>query len=209
MILTNKKQIKPLDQQIKELNAINVGLKVSYPNKQTYNSVIPLNIFQTWHTKNLPPQMQETVNYIKENNPSFKHYLYDDNDCYDFIKYNFSPIVLNTFNSLVPGAYKADLWRYCILYKFGGIYLDIKYSPVQNFNFLNLTEKEYWVLDANGKDIYNALIVCKPSNPILLKLINQIVINVKTRFYGVSPLSPTGPNLVGKFFSNSEKKILN
>ena len=37
-------------------------LKISYPLKENYNPVIPLNIYQTWHTKNLPPKMFETIN---------------------------------------------------------------------------------------------------------------------------------------------------
>ena len=40
-------------------------LKISYPLKANYNPIIPLNIYQTWHTKNLPPKMFESVNLIK------------------------------------------------------------------------------------------------------------------------------------------------
>ena len=116
----------------------NIG-SVPYPIKQHYNTVIPLNIYQTWHTKDLPKFMKKTVDNIIKNNPAFKHYLFDDNDCRNFIKDNFDVTVLNAFDSLIPGAYKADLWRYCVLYKNGGIYLDIKYEPVNGFKFINLT----------------------------------------------------------------------
>lgn len=181
-------------------------LKKSYPLKSNYKSVIPLNIFQTWHSKDLPPLMKNAVNNIKINNPRFVYYLFDDNECYDFIKNNFDSKILNAFEKLIPGAYKADLWRYCVLYKLGGIYLDIKYEPVNNFKFINLTEKEHWVLDADGIGIYNALIVSKPGNPILLKAINEIVNNVQKKYYGNSALSPTGPLLLGKYFTNQQKK---
>jgi hypothetical protein len=67
--------------------------------------------------------MFQSVNNIKKKNPRFKYYLFDDNDCREFIKNNYSDKILNAFNSLIPGAYKADLWRYCILYKYGGIYI--------------------------------------------------------------------------------------
>ena len=172
--------------------------------KIKYNSIIPLNIFQTWHTKNLPEKMQQTVDYIKESNPAFKHHLYDDNDCRDFIAQNYSQEVLLAFDSLIPGAYKADLWRYCILYKLGGIYLDIKYKPINNFKFISLTEKEHFVRDRPDKCIYNAFIACLPGNEILLKAINQIVENVKNKFYGINALYPTGPGLLGSYFTNKE-----
>jgi mannosyltransferase OCH1-like enzyme len=183
-------------------------LKRPYPLKQHYNNVIPLNIFQTWHTKKLPPLMQSTINKIKTNNPAFTYYLFDDKDCHDFIKKNFDNNVVAAFEKLIPGAYKADLWRYCVLYKLGGIYLDIKYEPVNDFKLISLTEKEHWVLDMDGVGIYNALMVSKPGNPILLKAIYEIVDNVKIKYYGNSPLSPTGPLLLAKYFTNNEKKKL-
>ena len=54
-----------------------------------------------------------------------EYFLYDDDECSQYIKTNFSSDVLTSYNTLIPGAYRADLWRYCILYKYGGIYLDI------------------------------------------------------------------------------------
>jgi mannosyltransferase OCH1-like enzyme len=179
--------------------------KIKYPLKKWYNSIIPLNIYQTWHTKKLPPIMQKNVDYIIQCNPAFNHHLFDDNDCREYIKNNFNMEVLNAYDSLIPGAYKADLWRYCILYKNGGIYLDIKYKPVNGFKFINLTEKEHWVLDMDKVGIYNALIICKPHNEILLKAIDKIVNNVKHKFYGNSPLEPTGPLMLSNFFTQSQK----
>jgi hypothetical protein len=111
------------------------------------NPQIPLHIYQTWNTKDLPPKMNLCVEKIKKSNPEFKHHLFDDTDCRDFIKQHFDTEVLNAYDCLIPGAYRADLWRYCILYKWGGIYLDIKYEPVGNFRFIEIVDKEYWVLD--------------------------------------------------------------
>jgi mannosyltransferase OCH1-like enzyme len=184
------------------------------------DSVIPLNIYQTWHTTNLPPKMQRAVNAIKAHNPEFQHFLYDDNMCREFIRDNFPEDVLRAYDCLIPGAYKADLWRYCILYKKGGIYLDIRYAPFNNFKFLNLTKKEHFVIDLETFDespnfyrsessgecrIYNALMVTLPGNKKLFDVINQVVCNVKNRFYGKNALEPTGPNLLKKYFTDYEK----
>lgn len=187
---------------------INQRASIPYPIKQNYNSIIPFNIFQTWHTKFLPPLMMEAITIIKRTNPKFNYYLFDDNDCREFIRKNFSPDVLHAFDSLIPGAYKADLWRYCVLYKKGGIYLDIKYIPCNGFRFINLTEKEHFVLDANQSGIYNALMVCLPENQICLDSINAIVENVKKRYYGNTFLEPTGPGLLWKYFTQEEKDNL-
>jgi hypothetical protein len=111
------------------------------------NAVIPLDIYQTWHTKNLPPKMRECVDKLKRDNPDFTHHLYDDDDCREFIRDNFEPEVLDAFDKMIPGAYKADLWRYCVLYKNGGIYLDIKFQCQKGFKLLELCDKNYLVLE--------------------------------------------------------------
>ena len=193
------------ENNIKKDTEIREKLSVNYPLKQKYNITIPLNIFQTWHTKKLTLSMFHSMLMIKNNNPGFNYTLFDDNDCRQFIIKNFNNDVLNAYDSLIPGAYKADLWRYCILYKKGGIYLDIKYYPVNDFKFISLTEKEHWVLDSDSNGIYNALMVVKPENEILRKAIDKIVQNVKNRFYGSNCLEPTGPKLLSNFFSDEEK----
>ena len=193
--------------EINEINEISQKLKIQYPLKPSYNIVIPTNIFQTWHTKFLPPLMANSVAIIKQLNPRFNYFLYDDNDCREFIRNHFKPDVLWAYDSLIPGAYKADLWRYCILFIHGGIYLDIKYTPLNGFKFINLTEKEHLVADIGNVNIYNALMVCLPKNEILFKAIRQIVENVKNKYYGNGWLDPTGPGLLSKFISTSEEIV--
>jgi len=174
--------------------------------------VIPLDIYQTWHTKDLPPKMRECVETLKKQNPEFNHHLYDEAECYEFIKDNFDPEVAEAYDELIPGAYKSDLWRYCILYKRGGIYLDVKYYCANDFKLINLTDKEYFVYDSTASTtngdivdgIYNALLVCLPGNEKLKESIDRIVDNVKTQYYGKSVLEPTGPLCLAKSFSKSD-----
>lgn len=169
--------------------------------------VIPFHIYQTWHTKeNLQPGMANTIETIIRDNPEFQHHLFDDNDCREFIKNEMGDIegVLEAYDGLVPGAYKADLWRYCIIYRYGGIYLDIKFKPVNDFKFKELVYKEHFVLDRadliGRPAVYNALIVAKAGNPILKQCIEKIVFNVKTRNYGKCKLDVTGPTMMASCF---------
>ncbi len=176
--------------------------------KPYYNSVIPLKMYQTWHTKDLPPKMKERVENLKENNPRFEHYLFDDNDCREFIQNNFAQEVLNAYDSLIPGAYKADLWRLCVLYINGGIYLDIKFKCINGFKLIELTEADHYVKDRIPPlSIYNALLISQKGNPFFLKAIYRIVFNVQNKFYGESPLNPTGPLMLGKIILNNNLKL--
>jgi len=175
----------------------------------TQEEEIPKVIYQTWSSKVLPTNMRKCVEKIKDQNPNYTHYIYDDNECREFIKEHFNDNVVTTFDKLIPGAYKADLWRYCILYINGGIYLDIKYEPINGFSFNYLNpNKEYFVLERPGfwennhYGIYNALMICKPKNETLLHCIRHIVENVKNNYYGINSLHPTGPGLLGKMYFN-------
>ena len=177
--------------------------------KDTQEEEIPKVIYQTWSSKILPTNMRKCVEKIKDQNPNYTHYIYDDNECREFIKEHFNDNVVTTFDKLIPGAYKADLWRYCILYINGGIYLDIKYEPINGFSFNYLNpNKEYFVLERPGfwennhYGIYNALMICKPKNETLLHCIRHIVENVKNNYYGINSLHPTGPGLLGKMYFN-------
>ena len=172
--------------------------------------VIPLHIYQTWKTKKLPRRMQECVEKLKRMNPEFTHHLYDDADCEQFIRKHYGEDVAKAYTTLVPGAYKADLWRYCVLHQNGGIYLDIKYCNTDKCTLMDFVDKEYFVYDSTAVEstskigIYNGLMICRPGNPKLGNCIQQIVKNVNSRFYGTNPLDITGPTLLVPYFSEDE-----
>ena len=111
---------------------LKIKVKVPYPVKENYYPVIPLNIYQTWHTKDLPPLMKQNYDQLVLQNPEFNCHVYDENECRLFIQTNFDLDILKSYNSLIPCSYKSDLWRFCVLYINGGIYMDIKYKCVNN-----------------------------------------------------------------------------
>jgi mannosyltransferase OCH1-like enzyme len=169
---------------------------------------MPLNIFQTWCTKDLPPKMRERVETVKKQNPKFEHFLYDDNDCRELIRINFSEKILESYDKLIPGAYKADLWRLCALYIYGGIYLDIKLLCINGFKLIELTEQNHFVRDRiQPLTVYNAMMACQKNHPFLMMAINKIVENVETNYYGSDPLEPTGPIMLGNLILNNKLKL--
>jgi len=160
---------------------------------------IPKVIYQTWSSKDLPPKMADCVARLKKSNPGFKYELYDDVDCKEFIKTEFEPDVLEAYEKLIPGAFKADLWRYCILYKRGGFYIDIKFQCEPGFS-LDPTKSSLYVREYNHNGtglydhiVYTGVIGSRPNNPLFMDCIKQIVKNVKNKYYGPEHTSPTGP----------------
>ena len=161
---------------------------------------IPKNVYQTYKTP-IPKCIVESMDKLKNQNKDFNFYFFDDDMCREFIKEHFDSSVLNAFDTLIPGAYKADLWRYCIMYIKGGIYIDCKYIMEKNNTLNSLLDNEYYVRDINsvtrdGEEyIYQAILVSKPKNELYLKCIEKIVENVNSRNICRCDLDVTGPRL--------------
>ncbi len=85
-------------------------------------SVIPCHLYTCWHTKEIPPLMKENYDILVRDNPEIQVHLYDENECRAFIKLHFDQTVVDAYDALIPCSYKADLWRYCVLYTHGGIH---------------------------------------------------------------------------------------
>ena len=167
-------------------------------NQNTYNN-IPLKAYTYWHSKDILHHMYNTLMQNIDNNPEIDFYIFDEIQSRDFIKKNFNGIVFDTYNNLLPDAYKSDLFRYCLLYINGGIYFDIKFKF--NVPIIKLIAKynSIFVQDFNHCDnaTINGFIITEQKNPIFMDCINQIIYNVNNNIYGKNALFPTGPCLLG------------
>ena len=162
---------------------------------------VPLKIFLTWETKNLPINMVNNIMLLQKMNPEFDIYLYDDQDRINFIKDNFDPDVLEAYNSLIPGSFRGDLWRYCIMYKYGGVYVDIKYHTyiplielIKESEFTFTTSKSGMCIDKYDKyHIQSTFFITSPNNKIFTDSINEVISNCKNKNYGKNSIDITGP----------------
>jgi hypothetical protein len=166
------------------------------------NAIIPLKLHLFWHDKILPPKMQENVQLLKRTNPEFEVVVYDNEMAYDYIKNNFSDDIFKAYNTLIPISFKSDLFRFCVVYKEGGVYLDIKFEPVDDFKLLNLVKyKEVWATEAENI-VNTGIFMSVPENRILKRAIDMIKYNVQNRIMGNYPSSVTGPWLLTHAVTN-------
>lgn len=168
------------------------------------DQIIPSKVWTMWHDKTLPPKLKECVEELKQQNPDFEHNVFNDIQCQEFIKEHFPKEVLIAYNSLIPIAYKADLWRLCVLYVHGGIYVDIKLKFLNGIKLDSFIDKEHLVSDGTFQfkgttynSICNGLISVKKNNKFLLNCIANIVYNVANKHYGETPWQSTGPQMMG------------
>ena len=63
-------------------------------------------------------------------NDDCEYYYYNNKEAYNFIVENdFPKEVLLAYNMILPGAFRADIFRLCWLYIEGGVYMDMSLYP--------------------------------------------------------------------------------
>lgn len=159
---------------------------------------IPKIIHQTYFSRHLPETVQVNVDHIRALNPDWEYRFYDDADIDAYIQAYF-PELFPIFKKINPayGAAMADFFRYLLLYREGGVYLDIKSSMEKPLDEIIQADDQYllsyWQNDANGSmkdlgkyiDIPDPLgefqqwyIITVPGHPFLKSVIETVCHNV-------------------------------
>ena len=171
---------------------------------------IPLKLYKTgpYDVINLNSIKNININSAKKLNASY--HIYDDDMCRQFIKNNFNTFIINAYDNLIPTAYKADLWRYCILYKNGGIYTDLSYNLIKNIDVNKDGADMILTKDIPENCLQIGFIASIPKNNFLKYVINKVCLNIFNNNKGKSTLHVTGPCIFGElffaFFKKSFKK---
>jgi hypothetical protein len=175
---------------------------------------VPRVIFRTYGNLTVSKPMYNYCHYEwKRLNPEYIIVWFSNKQCDRFMEKVF-PHLFDTYQMLKPGAYKADLWRLCVLYHFGGIYVDAFATPHQPLdkmlqNCWSISGRDQFIapLDPpfSGSGVHNGFMVASKHHPFLKQCIDDIVLNVKNKYYGESSLAITGPICLRK----SINKVLN
>jgi mannosyltransferase OCH1-like enzyme len=182
-------------------------------------AAIPRILHQTFYERTLAPQLQHNVDQLKAANDGWEYRFYDDNDIFSFIRDNYPATVLARFLRIDPryGAARADLFRYLLMYKVGGVYLDIKSGAQQPFDsVLRAGDRfvlSYWnesnaaagwgqhyeLRDIAAGELQQWHIICAPGHPFMKAVIDTVLANIDTylpSLHGVGKngvLRVTGP----------------
>jgi len=174
-------KIKELPFYTPRLLKINSNNKIKSVDSIIFSN-IPAVVYQTYDSSNLSSNIINNFNSNIVNNPEFDFYLYNDYDAREFIVSNFNNELLYIYDSLIKNN-QNELWKYCILYKNGGVYMNMNLKTTDSLiNIINsLKSDDAIIFTQNDKTISTAVIMVPPNLPIFKELIDSYLNNeIKT-----------------------------
>lgn len=142
--------------------------------------------------------------------PDYEYVLWLKDDVENLLKLKF-PEIIFSYNKVIPKSYKSDIARYAIIYLYGGWYVDM-YIKI---NCSMSTDKDYVFfrdiqdVSKTSWSVSTGFFYSKKKSIIIKNVLNKASENIKNSYFGVSPLCPTGPSLLGQELAKAGVDKLN
>lgn len=147
--------------------------------------LIPKIIHQIWIGGPVPEKFHVWMQTWQEKHPEWEYKLWTDADIASF-KFMYPDTFFRAQN---VGA-KSDIWRYEILYQYGGVYADVDFESIASLD--PLVHAHSFFTGVGGFDyINNAIIGAKKEHPLLARLL-MIMCSYPTSHFDM-PWYNTGP----------------
>ncbi len=154
---------------------------------------IPFVVYQTFKNDNLPESILNLIEHNKRICPKFDFKFYTDEQVDAYIKEKFDERTYQAYKTINPiiGAMKADFWRYCVLYKEGGVYLDIKSKinvdlatiiPSDATCILDIPRNNLELWRKNKPTFEQWLLIFAPGHEYLRKMIETMTERILSRY---------------------------
>jgi hypothetical protein len=135
--------------------------------------LIPLTLHQTWKTREIPAEWRHCVESFARHNPDFTYRLWSDDDARALVAGQF-PGLLDTFDRYPYPILRADLFRYLVLFRHGGVYADLDVlflAPLRPLLsaggvVLGLEPPAHARLHGVSQVVGNAVIASEPGHPL-------------------------------------------
>jgi mannosyltransferase OCH1-like enzyme len=164
------------------------------------------NMFQIWITNDkyggnyVSDKMYNSIHTWININPEINYNFLDNNALINLFKKDYEfPLLLQAYEKIKAFAFKCDLARYYLMYKFSGIYVDIDSYCVNNVKKLISGFDLVLSYDCDESNIQQSFIYSgKPRLEIFKQLINSCINNILNEDVSHGDLGITGPKLFGK-----------
>ena len=146
--------------------------------------LIPAIIHQTNETRWVTPAMAETIMQVRSHAPMCEYRFYDAQERRAFIEQHY-PCALDAYDALVPGAFRADLFRMIVVYTHGGTYIDMGMAPYPRTSLyehvLDTLDEFVIPIDVWPYGLFNAFFAATAHHPYLKLIITHILDNITSR----------------------------
>src|SRR5690554_3050667 len=96
--------------------------------------MVPKIIHQTWKDDHIPDKWVDFQQKVITLNPDWEYRLWTDADNEDFVRTEY-PEFYDIYMGFSRNIMRADVIRYLIMYRVGGVYLDLDYEMLVPFDF--------------------------------------------------------------------------
>jgi mannosyltransferase OCH1-like enzyme len=156
--------------------------------------MIPKVVYQSWHTQTFHPIIEEKLQAMRRLNPEYQFILFTDEEMDAFVSKEFPGEIAECYNRLNVIVAKVDFWRYLILYKYGGIYLDIDSDILVPFNdWVKETDEAILSAEKNEYIYLQWALLFSKGHPILKRTIEAVVKNIQENKFPNDVCKMTGP----------------
>jgi len=158
---------------------------------------IPRVIYQTFKTRNLPYITRAFIWWMKRVNPGYQYEFYTDQRIEDFLRAEYEPRIHAAYSRLAIGAAKGDFFRYTILYRKGGVYIDIDGAILKSLDqhIIKPTDEAIITREGNPGLFAQWALMFNRDHPILKKTIDKMVDNIENNRYPQDVHLTTGPTV--------------
>jgi mannosyltransferase OCH1-like enzyme len=171
---------------------------------------IPKVIYQTFKSGELPFITRWHIKKFLKTNPEYAYEFYDDARIEEFFKSNFDEDWCKSYQKLNIGAAKADFFRYAVLYKKGGVYLDIDSGIKGKLDaFINADDKAIISMERNDGLYVQWALIFEAGHPFLKETLELVKSNIDQNLYPHDVHSMTGPTAYTKAIHNCLEKDKN
>lgn len=169
--------------------------------------LIPKIIWQTYKDpySELPDYIKDTTKTWIDLNPEYEYRYMDDSQAAEFVLQEFGKEWHEIFITAPLGVMRGDIWRYMVVYKYGGIYADLDCVCLKPIDSWINNDYSLIVCPENESDFCQWNFAAKPGSQIIKNVLDLI----KEAFANPDYLNPnfvhamTGPTIWTKGIYNA------
>ncbi len=181
--MLNHRQLQTEDYKSLAFLENTYALKLLQRDSQMQKSYIPHIFHQHWDFHDIPNTFQLWIKSWIKNHPTWEYWFWTPREVRQLLKKEY-PDFLQMYDEYPSILNKSDVMRYFVLYKYGGVYMDLDMEslrPMDNWTYKypcfaseEPYEHAFLVKHKRHIDVTTSFLACKAKHPFFKLLISQL-----------------------------------